>query len=104
MKFLCKMQIGNAVIDDEADDIGRYQYLGSHALVSEKTIHQMEKHCNFSPGATSQSKECTEAVDEVHSNIDVIDIYNIYSPLCFNTILTAKPKKVTVSSYTLKNV
>ena len=91
------MQIGNAVINDETDELGMYQYFGRHALVSEKTIRQMEKHCNFSPGAASQSKECTKASDEVDDNIDVIDIYNIYAPLCFNTNLTVKPKKVTVS-------
>ncbi|XP_034705435.1 serine carboxypeptidase-like 40 [Vitis riparia] len=87
--------IGNAVINDETDELGMYQYFGSHALVSEKTIRQMEKHCNFSPGAASQSKECTKASDEVDDNIDALDIYNIYAPLCFNTNLTFKPKKVT---------
>ncbi|KAJ9685573.1 hypothetical protein PVL29_017565 [Vitis rotundifolia] len=89
--------IGNAVINDETDELGMYQYFGSHALVSEKTIRQMEKHCNFSPGATSQSKECRKASEEALSNIDGIDIYNIYAPLCFNTNLTVRPKKVTVS-------
>ena len=91
------MQIGNAVINDETDVLGMYQYFGSHALVSQKTVRQMEKHCDFTPGVNSQSKKCIEASNEAEENIDSLDIYNLYAPLCFNTNLTVKPKKITVS-------
>ena len=98
---LCKMQIGNAVINDETDELGMYQYFGSHALVSQKTVRQIEKHCDFSPGVNSRSKQCIEAYSEAYKNIHSLDIYNIYAPLCFNSNLTVKPKKITVSHLNL---
>ncbi|KAJ9685580.1 hypothetical protein PVL29_017567 [Vitis rotundifolia] len=87
--------IGNAAIHDETDWLGMYQYFGSHALVSPRTTRQIEKHCDFSPGVTNQTKECNTAFEEVYPNIANIDIYNIYGPVCLDSNLTAKPKKVT---------
>lgn len=91
------MQIGNAVINDETDTIGMYQYFGTHALVSPRTISQLESQCNFTPGAANQTKACLDAAEEVGKNIDYLNIYNIYAPLCFDTNVTAKPKIPAVS-------
>ena len=102
--LLWKMQIGNAAIHDETDWLGMYQYFGSHALVSPRTTRQIEKHCDFSPGVTNQNKECNAAFEEVDPNIANIGIYNIYGPVCLDSNLTAKPKKVTVSLYTLQTL
>ena len=92
--LLWKMQIGNAAIHDETDWLGMYQYFGSHALVSPRTTRQIEKHCDFSPGITNQTKECNAAFEKVDPNIAYIDLYNIYGPVCLDSNLTAKPKKV----------
>lgn len=92
--LLWKMQIGNAAIHDETDWLGMYQYFGSHALVSPRTTRQIEKHCDFSPGVTNQTKECNAAFEKVDPNIAYIDLYNIYGPVCLDSNLTAKPKKV----------
>ncbi|PIN27143.1 Serine carboxypeptidases (lysosomal cathepsin A) [Handroanthus impetiginosus] len=85
--------IGNAVIDDESDVKGMYEYFGSHALVSDETTEQIMKYCDFSPNATKQSEKCNEAAEAVGRNINHLDIYNIYAPLCSNSSLTDKPKK-----------
>ncbi|KAL0413676.1 UNVERIFIED_CONTAM: Serine carboxypeptidase-like 40 [Sesamum radiatum] len=85
--------IGNAVIDDETDVKGMYEYFATHALVSDETTNRIMKYCDFSPNATQQSDECNEAATEADRCINPIDIYNIYAPLCSNSSLTDKPKK-----------
>ncbi|KAL0387913.1 UNVERIFIED_CONTAM: Serine carboxypeptidase-like 40 [Sesamum radiatum] len=85
--------IGNAVIDDETDVIGMYEYFRTHALVSDDTTNRIMKYCDFSPNATQQSDECNAAASEADRCINPIDIYNIYAPLCSNSTLTQKPKK-----------
>ena len=92
------MQIGNAVIHDKTDGLGMYQYFGSHALVAQRTVRQIEKHCDTYPEV--MTKKCNAALDEVDLNLANLDIYNIYAPICHDSNLTAKPKKVTVSSST----
>lgn len=95
------MQIGNAVINDETDTMGMYDYFGSHALISDETAFTIRKYCNFSPEAVTQPDSCIDATNDADSNIEAIDIYNIYAPLCFDGNLTTKPKKTSVWSYFL---
>lgn len=92
-----KMQIGNAVINDETDVKGMFDYFATHALISDETSFQVNKYCDFSPNATTQPKECNDAVEKAEMDIDDLDIYNIYAPVCTNSSLTAKPKKISVS-------
>ncbi|KAK3023817.1 hypothetical protein RJ639_044741 [Escallonia herrerae] len=87
--------IGNAVINDETDERGMYDYFGSHALISDETLSQIQQHCDFSPNATTQSDKCNQASNKAYIDVSKLDIYNIYAPLCFNSSLTIKPKKVT---------
>jgi serine carboxypeptidase-like clade 2 len=91
------LQIGNAVINDETDERGMYDYFATHALVPDRVVSQIQKYCNFSPKAVNQSSECTAAINVVDPNIDDIDIYNIYAPICLSTNLTVLPKKASVS-------
>ncbi|KAK9283057.1 hypothetical protein L1049_011285 [Liquidambar formosana] len=94
------IMIGNAVIDDETDTIGMYDYFGSHALVSGEVIDQIHKHCDFSPNATTPSKECN-AYTSIADNLmfsNQIDVYNIYAPMCFSSNVTARPKKASIFS------
>lgn len=91
------MQIGNAVINDETDVRGMYEYFKNHALISYETADQIEKSCDFSPSASTQSAECDAATEVASLNIYYLDIYNIYAPLCANSSLTAHPKRASVS-------
>lgn len=90
------MQIGNAVLNDETDTIGMYDYFGSHAIISDETAFTIRKYCNFSPDAVTQSDTCIDATNDADYNIEAVDIYNIYAPLCFDGNLTTKPKKTSV--------
>ncbi|KAF5952537.1 hypothetical protein HYC85_010481 [Camellia sinensis] len=91
-----EVQIGNALINDETDTKGMFDYFASHALISDQTSYKIRKFCNFSPNATTQSNECYTAAAEVGNEIGNIDIYNIYAPLCTSFNITPYPKKATV--------
>lgn len=80
------------MINDETDSIGMYDYFRSHAIISDETNDQIHKYCDFSPNVTDQSNECNTANEIVDRDLQHIDIYNIYAPLCMNKNLTSKPK------------
>lgn len=95
MFFLLQiLQIGNAVINDKTDNQGMYDFLASHAIISDEAAHDITKYCNFS--AINQTSECNAAVDEASNDTSFIDIYNIYAALCKNPNLTTHPKKNSV--------
>ncbi|KDP43597.1 hypothetical protein JCGZ_16884 [Jatropha curcas] len=91
--------IGNAVINDETDNIGMYDYFVGHALVSNEAVNNMKKHCDFSPNATTQSATCISANNQIERDISYLDIYNIYAPLCFSPTITAKPKIASLENF-----
>ncbi|KDP43593.1 hypothetical protein JCGZ_16880 [Jatropha curcas] len=91
--------IGNAVINDETDNIGMYDYFVGHALVSNEAVNNIKKHCDFSPNATSQSATCISANNQIERDISHLDIYNIYAPLCFSPTTTAKPKIASLENF-----
>ncbi|KAL0379850.1 UNVERIFIED_CONTAM: Serine carboxypeptidase-like 40 [Sesamum angustifolium] len=84
--------MGNALMNDETDMKGMYEYLASHAMISDETWKQILKYCDFSDKATQLSDECNEATDEADISTDGIDNYNIYAPLCSNSSLTRNPR------------
>ncbi|KAL9231252.1 hypothetical protein vseg_006503 [Gypsophila vaccaria] len=87
--------IGNAVINDETDMKGMYEYFWTHALISDHLRNQIMRHCDFSPNAITQTTPCNSATDDVELDIQFLDIYNIYAPICLSTNLTLKPIKPT---------
>lgn len=99
LKMNLYLQIGNAVINDETDTIGMYDYFGSHAIISDETASTIRNDCNFSPNAITQPDTCIDATNDADYNIEALDIYNIYAPLCFDGNLTRKPKKTSVCTF-----
>ncbi|XP_057512678.1 serine carboxypeptidase-like 40 [Actinidia eriantha] len=97
--------IGNAVINHETDQRGMYDYLATHALISDQTSYQIQKHCDFKTKnnghheAAHESKECDDAFDEAEENIKNIDLYSIYAPLCSSPTLTSNPQKASILSF-----
>ncbi|KAF6155861.1 hypothetical protein GIB67_039192, partial [Kingdonia uniflora] len=87
--------IGNAVINDETDTLGMYDYFWSHALISDESINIMHKHCTFAPNV-NESQACTDAANKVDSDLDLLNIYSIYSPICLNSNLTDTPKETSL--------
>ncbi|KAF3969443.1 hypothetical protein CMV_006773 [Castanea mollissima] len=91
--------IGNAVINDETDEQGLVDYLGSHAIISNEDVYQIHKYCDFSPNATAQSRECEASYLALEDNIIAINIYNIYAPLCFSSNVTTRPKRASILEF-----
>ncbi|KAL9994014.1 putative carboxypeptidase D [Helianthus debilis subsp. tardiflorus] len=87
--------IGNAVINDETDNIGMYDYFHTHAIISDETSNQIHKFCDFSPNVTEPTDECKKAIEDAERIFKTdIDFYNIYAPLCWNNNLTSRPKRM----------
>ncbi|KAF7836098.1 serine carboxypeptidase-like 40 [Senna tora] len=93
MQELGPFRIGNAVINDETDWRGVYDFLGSHAIISDSTAKTIHKCCDWSLNYTAMGRECKEALDEADNDVQYIDEYNLYGPDdCINPNLTATPK------------
>ncbi|XP_028776304.1 serine carboxypeptidase-like 40 isoform X2 [Neltuma alba] len=88
--------IGNAVINDETDNKGMWDFLASHAIISDQAAHDVTKFCDFSEITTTHSDECKAAYEEIGKDTSFIDIYNIYAPQCLNSNLTSHPKPPSV--------
>ncbi|CAN4110270.1 unnamed protein product [Withania somnifera] len=85
--------IGNAVINDETDTRGMYEYFASHALISDEVGAEIQKQCKFTVPENEESVECKVAQGKADYDTHNIDIYDIYAPRCHNSDLTAKPRK-----------
>ncbi|CAI9294473.1 unnamed protein product [Lactuca saligna] len=72
--------IGNAVIDDNATDEGIYDFYWTHALNYDETNAGINEYCGY--GSGNFSAECFHYQSQSGSEYGVIDIYNIYAPLC----------------------
>ncbi|XP_039173917.1 serine carboxypeptidase-like 40 [Eucalyptus grandis] len=91
--------IGNAVINDETDNKGMYEYYATHALISDETWYAIQKYCNFAPTGTDLASQCTSALIKADDDVSPIDNYNIYAPLCFSSNLTSHPKKTNIMNF-----
>ncbi|XP_055815115.1 serine carboxypeptidase-like 40 [Solanum dulcamara] len=81
--------IGNAVINDDTDTIGMFEYFASHALISDETYHDIQNSCyEYNYNKT----KCDGAAEITNKNLKHLDIYNIYYPLCKDGNLTKYPK------------
>ncbi|GFP84292.1 serine carboxypeptidase-like 40 [Phtheirospermum japonicum] len=93
--------IGNAVINDETDNIGQWEYLASHALITEDLANQALKDCDYRVFNPTQpinmSDKCNKTFNEYLRESGDINIYNIYAPVCLNTNLTdTTPKNTSI--------
>ncbi|XP_009601275.1 serine carboxypeptidase-like 40 [Nicotiana tomentosiformis] len=81
--------IGNAVINEDTDNVGMYEYFASHALISDQTFLDIQKYCYSD---FYNEEKCNKAGAVSDNNTDNLDIYNIYFPLCHDGNLTKHPK------------
>ncbi|KAI3522111.1 hypothetical protein L1887_11590 [Cichorium endivia] len=75
--------IGNAWIDVKTSNQGMFDYLWTHALISDETNAGVNKYCGYVTG--NASKKCVQYLRQGFDEIGEIDIYNIYAPLCDKT-------------------
>ncbi|XP_076940259.1 serine carboxypeptidase 1-like [Bidens hawaiensis] len=72
--------IGNAVINENTDDQGMYDYFWTHALISDETNAGINKYCDYASGNFSST--CEHYQSQGRSVFTEIDVFNIYAPLC----------------------
>ncbi|XP_057965128.1 serine carboxypeptidase 2-like [Malania oleifera] len=72
------IMIGNGIMNDATDHKGVYDYVWSHALISDETHQGLVDHCsqNYS------SPTCEDYEERIESEVGPIDFYSIYSPVC----------------------
>lgn len=92
--------MGNAVMNDETDSKGMYEFFWSHALISDEAIEGIRRFCNFSLLGYSRSPRCQQALELVGGIFgQSINLYNIYGPPCASGNLTAVPRRASVSGF-----
>ncbi|KAF4346706.1 hypothetical protein F8388_024249 [Cannabis sativa] len=81
--------IGNAVINDETDSNGIFDYAWSHAIISDQLHQSIIKDCNNNNNNNKQDNQtvlkCATHVRNFLQAYSDIDIYSIYTPICINT-------------------
>ncbi|XP_028775540.1 serine carboxypeptidase-like 31 [Neltuma alba] len=75
--------LGNPETSDAEDWMGIVDYAWSHAVVSDETYVLIRESCDFKSSDPWKNKTCCDAVDEVFSQYGKIDIYSIYTSVCF---------------------
>ncbi|XXG61044.1 hypothetical protein AAC387_Pa04g2797 [Persea americana] len=80
------VMIGNGIMNDVTDQKGMYDYIWTHALISDETHKGLMKHCAYG-GSDEKDKpiskfKCSEFEDEIGKEAGDIDFYNIYAPIC----------------------
>ncbi|XP_073293978.1 serine carboxypeptidase-like 25 [Primulina huaijiensis] len=84
--------VGNAVTDNYYDNLGTVNYWWSHAMISDKTYHQLMNTCDFR--RQKESNQCESvyyyAMDQEFGSIDQ---YNIYAPPCNKSDASTGPTR-----------
>ncbi|XP_039137572.1 serine carboxypeptidase-like 35 isoform X1 [Dioscorea cayenensis subsp. rotundata] len=87
------LMIGNAVLNDETDQMGMVEYAWSHAIISDQLYNTIRKECAFfkesekkkerdKERAMKETKACSLAIKAFLQSYSDIDIYSIYTPVC----------------------
>ncbi|KAK4377268.1 hypothetical protein RND71_003564 [Anisodus tanguticus] len=73
--------IGNPNIDYETRLTGFFDYIWTHALISDEIYKGIVTNCNFSAEATT-TKECQSFIDKAREDRGNIDFFDLSAPLC----------------------
>ncbi|XP_011624635.1 serine carboxypeptidase-like 35 [Amborella trichopoda] len=90
------IMIGNAVMNDETDEMGMIDYAWSHALISDALYHTIKKECNFK--SDNQTIPCLLAMRSSMEVYEEIDIYSLYTPICLATLDKTSRKRLLTHS------
>jgi len=91
------IMVGNGLINSETDYIGTFQYVWSHALISDQLYEQVISTCN---GSKFNIGVCNNLEDQVYGEMGNIDIYSIYAPKCIdNSSRKARQEETEIPGY-----
>ncbi|CAO2814051.1 unnamed protein product [Amaranthus hypochondriacus] len=74
------LMIGNALLDDDTDQRGMLEYAWNHAIISDRVYNDVNNNCEFTKKNLSSS--CNKALTQYFNEYRLIDIYNLYAPIC----------------------
>ena len=77
------MQLGNPETSDAEDWSGMIDYAWSHAVISDETYKAIKASCDFNSSDPWRNKDCNQGIDEVLKQYNEIDIYSLYTSVCF---------------------
>eukprot|EP00249_Psilotum_nudum_P004020 c17541_g2_i1 orf=316-1773(-) len=72
--------VGNPATDDYHDTQGFVDYAWSHAVISDQIYNTVKNVCDFR--SDNWTTLCNNVMDSVFDQYKVIDIYNLYTPIC----------------------
>ncbi|MED6189185.1 Serine carboxypeptidase-like 32 [Stylosanthes scabra] len=75
--------LGNPETSDPEDWLGLVDYAWSHAVISDETYKKIRTSCDFNRSDTWKNKDCSDGVDEILKQYNEIDIYSLYTSVCF---------------------
>ena len=93
LKVVIDNQIGNAVINDETDDMGLIEFAWSHAIISDQLYHGIIKECDFI--RDNPTNLCSNHIKGLLEAYSDIDMYSIYTPVCLSSSKETYRKFVT---------
>ncbi|GAB2234925.1 hypothetical protein Droror1_Dr00004196 [Drosera rotundifolia] len=80
--------VGNPLLDIQMDNVGEFDYLWTHGLISDETHAQIIQSCNFTKISADCNDLQTQAILEAGNPNDELEVninlYNIYAPVCLN--------------------
>ncbi|XP_057456677.1 serine carboxypeptidase-like 35 [Lotus japonicus] len=91
--------IGNAVINGLTDVYGMIDYAWSHAIISDKVYHGIERNCDFKK--ENLTKACDLYMRGFFGAYKAIDIFSIYSPICLDDSKGRVSTKLVVAPHLL---
>ncbi|XP_031260181.1 serine carboxypeptidase-like 31 [Pistacia vera] len=88
--------LGNPETSFAEDWKGLVDYAWSHAVISDETHGIIRRSCDFDSNNTWSNDDCCEAVDEVLKQYKEIDIYSLYTSVCFSNSADSDDKSFQV--------
>ncbi|KMZ69670.1 hypothetical protein ZOSMA_209G00030 [Zostera marina] len=64
-------------------------YAWGHAVISDELYAEINSNCNFSN--YNRTSSCDIALNKYFEVYNLIDMYSLYTPTCFNSTVTSKP-------------
>ncbi|WOG84650.1 hypothetical protein DCAR_0103834 [Daucus carota subsp. sativus] len=84
------IMVGNGVMNDATDNKGTFDYMWSHAMISDETYRGLQQYCTSPHYNRSKCNTLQFKVDDEAGNID---FYNIYGPVCSHSSNASRKTK-----------
>ncbi|KAK7252180.1 hypothetical protein RIF29_35957 [Crotalaria pallida] len=95
--------LGNPETSDAEDMVGIFDYAWSHAVISDQTHKTIRRSCDFNSSNPWSNEDCNQSVAEVFRQYKKIDIYSLYTSVCFaSTASSDDQSMLTVMKGSLK--